>query len=127
MHRATILVAALLFGGSGCGTSPAPISRGKSVEHWLEASTDADPKVRVEAIKKLGNIGNKAPAALPTVFEALADPSPAVRKEAIYAIVRNRQASSKAIHRFEDMKENDEDSEIREIAAEAHRNLTDGK
>ena len=127
IHRSSIFAMTLVFVGFGCGTSPPPIAGGQPVEHWLEVSKDVDSKVRVEAVKKLGNIGAKSADAMSAVFDALSDPSPAVRKEAIYAVVRNRQASKKAVSLLEEMKEDDTDMEIRKIAEEAYQNLTTGK
>jgi HEAT repeat protein len=116
----------LIFIGFGCGPALEPIAGGKPVDHWIEASQNEDPKVRVEAIKKLGNIGNKVPEAISTIIDALADKSAAVRKEAIYAVVRNRRACAAAVPILDEMKDNDPDPAIRKIADEAYENLSIG-
>ena len=109
---------------TGCGPSTPPVAGGKSVEHWIEALQDKDPSVREKAVKKLGNMGDKDQSAMSAVFDALSDPAPSVRKEAIYAVVRNRQASRQALPFLDEMKEHDEDAEIRKIADEAYGNLS---
>jgi len=126
MHRSGIW-AVVLFVGIGCGPSQPPLAGGKPLEHWLEKIHDKEAPERVEAVKKLGNIGNKSPRALPAVFEALSDPAPAVRKEAVYAVVRNWPASRSALSTLAEIKEKDEDTDIRTIASEAYENLTTKK
>jgi len=109
---------------AGCSKSPPAIAGGKSVEHWLSVLRGPDAKERIEAVRKLGNIGTKDKAALPAAFTALTDPEPAVRKEAIFVAVRNRRGSGPAMPVLARMKTEDPDSEIRRLAEEAHGNLT---
>jgi len=127
MNRTSLFLIAVLVFEVGCGPSQPPIAGGKTTEHWIEELKNEKIEVRVEAVKKLGNIGSKDPEALPAVFEALSDSTPAVRKEAIYAVVRNRSASAEAWPILEEMKDNDQDKDIRKIAGEAFHNLTEGK
>lgn len=127
MYRLTILAIAFFSLGLGCGKSPPPVSGGKTTEQWVNALHNEDPKVRLEAVKKLGNIGSKHDAALNAVYEALTDDMPLVRQEAVYAVVRNWPTSRDALPILEAMKTQDEDPKIRKIAEEAHKNLTAGK
>ena len=127
MRRTSCVLIAFIFLEMGCGSSEPPIAGGKTSEHWIEELQNEKVAVRIEAVKKLGNIGSKDPDALPAVFEALLDKAPAVRKEAIYAVVRNRSASREALPLLEEMKDADRDAKIRKIADEAYRNLTDSQ
>ena len=113
----------VLFVGIGCGPSQPPIAGGKPLEHWLEKVHDKEAAERVEAVKKLGNIGIKSERGLSAICESLSDPAPSVRKEAIYAVVRNWPASRNALPVLEEMKEKDDDTAIRKMAEEAHANL----
>jgi HEAT repeat protein len=124
VRYSSLLIFSLVVVSSGCGTSPPAVSGGKPVEHWLTAIRDSDPKVRVEAVRKLGNIGRKDSAALPAAFGALTDPDPAVRKEAIYAVVRNRNSSGPALPILARMRTEDTDPAIRQLAGESYGNLT---
>ena len=111
----------------GCGRSETPTAGGMTIEHWLESLEDESVELRVMAVKKIGNIGIKHWKALPAVVQALSDESPEVRKAAIHAVVRNWPASSRELQRLETMKNDDDDSDVRKIAEEAHRNLGDKK
>ena len=113
----------ILLAAIGCGPSRPSSAGGKPVEYWLEKVHDKEDSERIEAVKKLGNIGKQSPKALPAIVNALSDPIPSVRKVGIYAVVRNWPASRIALPRLEEMKEKDEDADIREIAEEAYGNL----
>lgn len=108
----------------GCGSNEPLISKGKLPSDWVEDLRHDDPAVRVTAVKKLGNIGQRDPDALPGIYEALSDASATVRKEAIYAVVRTFPASREALPILEQMIVDDPDESIRKIASEAHQNLT---
>ena len=86
-------------------------------------ATDEDPKTRLEAIEKLGNIGKKSESALSAIVDALGDANSSVRKVAIFAVVRNQSSCQWAFPILKQMSEKDESSEIRALAGEAHRNL----
>lgn len=108
----------------GCGKPAAPVSRGKTTQDWINALAVEDAAMRAEAVKKLGNIGSRDPAALPAAFKALFDPVPAVRREAIFVVVRTWPASRETLPRLKELSEGDEDPEIRKMAAEAYENLS---
>lgn len=124
MNNKVLAVLGLALLSFGCGTSPPPIAGGKPVEHWLAAAHDPDAKVRTEAIRKLGNIGRKQSSALDAVFNALADTEPSVRREAIFAVVRNRSEFPSALPILARMQTEDPDPQIRALAEEVRRNLS---
>ena len=124
MFRFWFLIAVVVFMAAGCGRSQPLISGGKTPDDWINVLHDESVGARVEAVRKLGNIGDRHPNALPAVFDVLTDDSPAVRKEVIFAIVRTWPASRDALPLLEQVKENDDDSAIRKLAAEAYLNLT---
>ncbi len=124
MPRIFVGTMLLLYTVLGCGgPKPPAIAGGKTTAQWIKALGDQEVAVRTEAIKKLGNIGSKDREALPAIMIALADAAPAVRREAIYAVVRNWPASREGLLVLKEMQENDGDPDIRKIAEEAHGNL----
>ena len=58
------------------------------------------------------------------VINALADNDATVRREAIYAVARNRSVSRDGLPLLKEMRDKDTDSTIRKIASEAYENLT---
>jgi hypothetical protein len=119
---ATLAVVCVLALG-GCNEAPPPLSGGKPVSHWVEASRDADAKTRREAVFKLGNAGATSPSAMPAVIAALKDRDARVRQEAILAIVKFGDAAKEAAPTLEDIRKNDRDSRAREYAGKALRTL----
>lgn len=116
-----ILILALIL--PGCRPSEPAVAGGKPVDHWLELVTDSDPKKRVEAIQKLGNIGGKDSSAVDAIIDALDDPDPKVRKEAIFAVVRIGRIAQAAFPKLEQMADEDANDEIRKMARESYDNL----
>lgn len=102
----------------GCGTSQPP-ELGKHVERWVQALNDPDPKVRKNALLKLGNIGPADEAVLPALLGALADVDATVRREAILALVKYGPGAREAIPQLTDLRQHDRDARVRNYAAKA--------
>jgi len=119
----------LLFGGllavllCGCGKEQPTLSGGKPVSHWLAEAKGRDAKARKRAVFKLGNVGPADAAVLPAVLGALADQDPAVRCEAIRAVVKFGARGQVAQSKLVQMRQNDNDAEVRTIAAKALEKL----
>ena len=115
----------LLFGVcvaiSACGCQPhAPtLSGGKPAAHWLAAANDPDARVRKAAVCKLGNIGPAEPAAFPAVARALKDRDPAVRREAILAVLKFSDRAQDAAPALQEMRLRDADPRVRDFAGKA--------
>lgn len=112
---------------TGCGQPKGMMVGGKPISHWLTACKDPNPKLRKTAVAKLGNVGTAYPAALPAVIGALNDSDPAVRCEAILALVRSGPAANEAIPTLTDMKRNDRNGQVRSYAAQALTKLQGDK
>lgn len=64
---------------AGCG-------RDRPAVYWADRLQDADPAVRVEAVKRLANKRGDAAVAVPALTEALRDSNPFVRRDAAVAL-----------------------------------------
>ena len=106
---------------AGCVESPPPLSGGKPVSYWVDASQDSDAKTRREAVFKLGNAGATSPAAMPAVIAALKDRDARVRREAILAIAKFGEAAKEAMPTLQYIRENDRDARARDYAGKALR------
>jgi HEAT repeat protein len=111
----------------GCSEPKATIAGGKPVAHWLQAVHNPDAKVRKKAVSKLGNIGAADPAALPALIGALKDRSPAVRGEAILALLKCGSIPSEAISVFVELQRNDRNAKVRGYASQALAKIQVGK
>ena len=74
------------FGFQGAAADPVVTPPG--IKDWIESLTDGADELRVEAAFKLGGKGVAAKAAVPTLKKILADPDPALRFAAAYALAR---------------------------------------
>jgi HEAT repeat protein len=108
---------------SGCRNSEPPLSGGKPISHWIETLQDPSPKVRKQAVTKLGNAGSADPAVLPAVMEALKDTDAEVRCEAILALMKLGPAARDAIVTLTQMQRVDHDDQVRSFAAKALQKL----
>jgi len=123
-HLKWFLIASALT--VGCGPAAPTLAGGKQVNHWVEASHDADPKKREEAVEKLGNVGSADPAAYPALTSALKDPNAKVRGAAILGIVRAGPAAKGAVPILQDLKDHDPDPGVRDYAAKALKKIAGG-
>ena len=107
----------------GCGEKRPTLAGGKPVSYWVEAVKGSDAKLRKTAVFKLGNVGPADPAAFPTVAAALADRDPAVRCEAILAVLKFGDQARDAESRLAEMEKQDKDAKVRTSAAKALQKL----
>jgi len=103
----------------GCGESRPMLAGGKPVSYWVDAVHDPDPKVRKQAVFKLGNVGPGAPEALPAVTQALRDANAAVRREAILALIKFGAEAKSATGVLSEIRDHDRDVQVRSYAAKA--------
>src|SRR6476646_4658390 len=94
---------------AACGEKPAPLAGGKPFEHWFEAARQPDPKVRVQAIAKLGNTGAANDRVHSVLLEATGDRYPRVRCQAILALMKFPQLAAKSLPIMRELNVNDQD------------------
>jgi hypothetical protein len=114
-------MAAALVAFAGCGGEPrGPVlSGGREVKSWITALHDPKPKVRREAILKLGNVGDTDPTVADALAEALRDLDPLLRREAILAIAKLTKPNEAIIAQLETMSQQDRDANVRDFAKRA--------
>jgi hypothetical protein len=114
---------ALLFLLAGCDRELHVLACGKTIDYWIEKCRDADPKVRREAVAKLGNFGGAEPSVVPTLISALNDSSALVRREAVVEILKASPPLSEVRDPLEHVRANDRDPAVRDYAAAVLRKL----
>jgi HEAT repeat protein len=123
------LVFALLAALSvlGCSRSPTMTTvHGKSMQHWLSALNDKDPKVRKKAAEVLGNVGTADPAVLPALIAALKDRDPHVRDQTVLALLKMGPAAEVAVPALTQASA-DRDVQVRAHAAQALERIQKSK
>lgn len=119
-----ILVAVVAIALSGCKKAQPPVTAGgKPASHWLEAMQAADPKVRKQAVVKLGNLGPTDPAVYPALVGALADGDAKVRCEAILSLLKLGPSSKEAIPVLTEVQHKDRNPLVRDYATKALERL----
>ncbi len=114
-----VLLAILLLSLIGCGKSP-PTTR---VNHWVETLRAPDAKLRKKAAFTLGNLGTTDPVVVPALGRALRDADPAVRCEAILALLKCGPAAAQALPALADLRQRDPNAQVRRYAATAIEKL----
>jgi HEAT repeat protein len=114
-----VAFAILMVGAIGCGKAQPTLAGGKPVSYWVEATHNPDPRVRKQAVFKLGNVGPTDPAALPAVTEALKDTDAGVRRVAILALVKFGGDARSALPVLTELRQRDRDAQVRSDAAKA--------
>jgi HEAT repeat protein len=106
---------------SGCGREEGgPIlSGGREVKSWITDLRNPKPRVRRQAVLKLGNAGDSDPATAEGLAEALQDSDALVRRDAIRAVAKLKQPGASIKERLETMSQIDEDSVARDLASKA--------
>ena len=123
-HVKLLVVSGMVVGLCGCAAKATPtLAGGKPVSHWVENLKNPDPKIRKDAVEKLGNVGGADPAAFPAVCGALSDADPKVRCEAILAVVKFDKTAREIIPRLEVMHRSDVSSQVRDYAGRALKRL----
>jgi HEAT repeat protein len=103
----------------GCAKPKTTLAGDKPVSHWVQAVRDADPRVRKQAVFKLGNVGSSDVEALPAVTAALKDADAAVRREAILALVKFGADAKPAVSILDELRRSDRDAGVRNYAGMA--------
>ena len=118
--RLLVLSLLLLSLIAGCSRQPEHVlAGGKSVEERLAALKNNDPKVRKEAVEKLGNVGPGDAHVVPALQEALADKDARVRTASILALVKCGAAAAPAVPALTELQTKDADRKVRDYAKEA--------
>ena len=107
----------------GCGHAEMPLAGGKPVSYWVVCISDADSKLREQAVVKLGNVGNTDAAVFPALTNALDDREPAVRRAAILALMKFGPGAEEAVPRLRELRLKDPDAQVREYAGRAVERL----
>jgi HEAT repeat protein len=124
--RRVVLTAVLAAAVAGCGPATPTLSGGKPATHWVEVLKDPNEKERKKAAFELGNVGPTDAAAYPALKEALKDAAPAVRSEAIKALVKFGARAKDALPDLKEMEQNDPDAGVRGDAGQLVRKLEGG-
>ncbi len=123
MRNLVVLVFAAAW-ASGCAKSLPTAAGGKPVVHWVESTHSPDPKVRKEAVFKLGNVGPADASAFPAIVEALRDKDPKVRSEAIFAVLKFGPRAAEAAAELAELRDRDPNAEVRGHALRALEKLS---
>lgn len=115
------ILSMMILAVAGCKShDEAPIlAGGREVESWLTALQDPDPKVRRQAVLKLGNVGDADPDVEQGLSGALSDRDPQVRRDAVFAVVKLQQPGDEIVSQLETMSRDDNEPGIRDVATRA--------
>ena len=116
----TILVW-LPFCSPGCNSEErGPVlAGGREIKSWIAEIHDANPKVRRQAVLKLGNVGDSDRAVVDALTEALHDSDVTVRRDAVLAAVKLKRPGEAIKTQLETMSRDDKDARVREVAQKA--------
>ncbi len=116
----TILVG-LPFYSPGCNSEErGPVlAGGREIKSWITEIHDANPKVRRQAVLKLGNVGDAEPAVADVLAEALHDSDSIVRRDAVLAVAKLKRPGEAIKAQLESMSKDDKDAKVREVAQKA--------
>ena len=103
---------------SGCGSKPPVTAHGQPVSYWTEKIEDPEAKIRLQAVKALGNVGAKDPVVVPTLTVGVKDADSEVRTAAILALLRMGPAAKDAIPALLEARQ-DSNAKVRESAEKA--------
>jgi HEAT repeat protein len=95
------------------------LAGGREVKSWVAAISDPNPKVRRQAVLKLGNVGDADPTVAEALTRALGDSDALVRHDAVLAVVKLRKPGSAIKDRLETMSRGDKDGRVRDVATKA--------
>lgn len=118
--RLFLAVVAAVAAVAGCGQSDPKVSAGgRSTSEWVEQSKNVDPKISRKAVTELSHLGIADPNAIPTVIDAVRDPDPGVRREAVLGLLRLGPKARDAAAVLSEAARSDRDPTIRDYAAKA--------
>lgn len=117
MKQVFFLTLAILI--VGCGRSSTEvICSGQPTRYWVEALKNPDARLRLKAVKALGNIGPADAPAIPALIEALKDEDPRIRAEAAVALHKNASEAQEASYALNEALY-DQNEHVRVCAAKA--------
>ncbi len=119
---------AMLALASGCGqTDRGPtLAGGREIGSWIADLSSPKPKVRRQAVLKLGNVGDADPAVAEGLASALRDSDLLVRRDAVHAVVKLKQPTEAILARLQEMSQKDPDATARDFASRALAKLGRG-
>ncbi len=89
------------------------------MKSWVAELHDVQPRVRRQAVLKLGNVGDADPTVEAALAEALRDTDVIVRRDAIRAVAKLAKASETIIEQLATMSRNDPDTLAKDYAKRA--------
>ncbi|MGA7500584.1 MAG: HEAT repeat domain-containing protein [Isosphaeraceae bacterium] len=106
---------------SGCSrTEHGPrLAGGREVSSWVTELNDPKPRVRRQAVLKLGNVGDADHAVPEGLASALHDSDVLVRRDAVHAVVKLKQPSEAIVARLQEMNRADPNATVRDFAKRA--------
>jgi HEAT repeat protein len=116
---AILSVALLAVAGCAARDETPMLAGGREVQSWLTALHDPDPKVRRQALLKLGNVGDADPDVEQGLAGALRDVDAQVRRDAVFAVVKLQQPGEEIIGQLAAMSREDNEPDIRDVALRA--------
>jgi HEAT repeat protein len=117
--RFALLVIAATSTGCGPSEQGPLLAGGREVRSWVAELSDPKPRVRRQAVLKLGNVGDADPAAAEGLARALQDSDVLVRRGALHAIVKLKQPSEAVLAQLKEMNTTDPDATVRDFAKRA--------
>jgi HEAT repeat protein len=101
---------------------PQQVSQSEEIDRLIQQLKSPDPKVRSDAARALGKMGESAKAAIPNLIPLLQDPEPNVRSRAALALGRMGESAKATIPNLIPLLK-DSDPYVRWSAAEALKKL----
>lgn len=121
------VLAAMVVAGCGGGEPQGPVlAGGREVKSWITDLHDPNPRVRRQAVMKLGNVGDADSSVDDGLLGALDDSDVLVRRDAILAAAKLKTPPPALREKLESMSRADKDPRARELAGKAVVRLDGG-
>jgi HEAT repeat protein len=114
-----LITLSLVFPGCARPDRGPLLAGGREVKLWIEKLRDLSPRVRRQAVLKLGNVGDADPAVAAGLADALVDADALVRRDAVRAVAKLKSPSDTIIARLGIMSRSDSDPGVRDVAERA--------
>ena len=95
------------------------LAGGREVKSWIADLRNPKPRVRRQAVLKLGNVGDTDPAAADGLAEALRDSDATVRRNAVSAVAKLSKPNEDLLAWLRIMSDRDRDPRVRDYAKRA--------
>ncbi len=119
----TVLASIIALPGCGREERGPVLGGGRELKSWIADLHNPRPRVRRQAVLKLGNAGDSDPATAAGLAAALQDPDALVRRDAIRAVAKLKQPGRLIKERLQTMTRRDQDSLARDLASKALERL----